>query len=223
MLEKARTAPPAGGHGSRVSDQLGGLIDPKHTRGPNGTQELDADFRRSGDPAPLGITSRTTKLAEQLLRDRERHRDSSRTVSTRPRAVGSDFDPFAVTRWHVIAGGNPGYLVKTPMRRGPVGWFIACGACAREFESKGLSYCPDCMNLPAEARRSERVSGGLPSHPEQGRSRLGPANEFSGVENGQKTQCLIDPQDFPINIVGGRRLPQEKSNPLGRVRVRPWV
>jgi hypothetical protein len=29
------------------------------------------------------------------------------------------FDPFKVTRWRVIAGGDPGYLVATPMRRVP--------------------------------------------------------------------------------------------------------
>src|SRR5262249_38496683 len=36
---------------------------------------------------------------------------------------------------------------------GPVG-FVACGHCGAEFESKGWKYCPTCMELPAEDRRS---------------------------------------------------------------------
>jgi hypothetical protein len=104
-------------------------------------------------------------LAESLLRDR-----AERAV--RPRAVTSnvgrdEFDPFAVTRWRVIADGEgyqrntkgrkgPGYLPTTKMRRGPVGWFIECQHCYREFESKGLAYCQACMELPAEERRANR-------------------------------------------------------------------
>jgi hypothetical protein len=42
---------------------------------------------------------------------------------------------------------------KTPMRRGAVGWFIACRCCGREFESRGLAFCESCMALPAEERR----------------------------------------------------------------------
>jgi hypothetical protein len=30
---------------------------------------------------------------------------------------------------------------STAMRRGPVGWHIACAGCQREFESKGLRHC----------------------------------------------------------------------------------
>src|SRR5262249_279569 len=47
-----------------------------------------------------------------------------------------------------------------PMRRGPVGWFIACRGCALEFESKGWAYCPDCMALPAEERRDQPKPSG---------------------------------------------------------------
>src|SRR5262249_40198640 len=78
--------------------------------------------------------SRSRILAEALLRDRAEViarkpvRKSTVKANSEP-----GFDPFAITRWRVIAGGDPGYLVKTPMRRGPVGWFIPCRACAVEF------------------------------------------------------------------------------------------
>jgi hypothetical protein len=97
--------------------------------------------------------TRATTLAEALLRDRAERTARPRAAS-RPKVEGSDFDPFAVTRWRVIAGSNPGCLVKTPMRRGPVGWFIVCGHCGAEFESGGWKYCPSCMEFPAEERRS---------------------------------------------------------------------
>ena len=43
---------------------------------------------------------------------------------------------------------------RTRMRKGPVGWFIECQCCAREFESKGWAYCPTCMELSADQRRA---------------------------------------------------------------------
>ena len=109
--------------------------------------------------------TRARALAEQLLRDRAERvaRKSSRTTTKVDRG---EFDPFTVTRWHVVAGGNPGYLPKTFMRMGPLGWFIACRACAREFESRGWAYCPDCMDLPAEARRREADVRGLLDSPQ---------------------------------------------------------
>jgi hypothetical protein len=91
------------------------------------------------------------RVADAILRDRQRRRPA-RSVS-RERPEGADFDPFAITRWRVIAGTNPGYLVKTPMRRGPVGWFVNCTHCGDEFESRGGMYCRDCMALPAKERR----------------------------------------------------------------------
>jgi hypothetical protein len=99
--------------------------------------------------------TRTKKLAAAILRDRRRH--SQRPVALVRRPPSDDFDPYAFTRWRVVAGGDPSYLVKPPMRRGAVGWFFACRCCAREFESRGWAYCPSCMDLPAEARRD---SGG---------------------------------------------------------------
>jgi hypothetical protein len=163
--------------------------------------------------------SRTKKLAEAILKDRER-RAAPRIATAKTKVEGSDFDPFAVTRWRVVAGDSPGYLVATPMRRGPVGWFIACRACAVEFESKGWAYCPDCMALPAEARRREATTGKRPDYAAPADSSVGASNRISTLENAHKTQSIIGPADWPINIVG-RRLPREKPNPLSRVRVRP--
>jgi hypothetical protein len=92
------------------------------------------------------------RLTEELLRDRERakQREMERPRSTRER---SDFDPFSVNSWVVPAGSSPGYLPSTPMRKGPVGFYVSCKSCGSEFESKGLAYCPACMELPAEERR----------------------------------------------------------------------
>jgi hypothetical protein len=122
----------------------------------------------------------------------------------------------------VVAGDNPGYLPSTRMRCGPVGRFIACRACTVEFESKGLAYCPDCMALPAEARKREATIAELPDHLAPTNSSVRPSNRIPTLENAQKTQSIIGLTDWPINIVG-RRLPQEGPNPLGQVRVRPWV
>jgi hypothetical protein len=165
--------------------------------------------------------TRARALAEQLLRDRAERgaRKASRTTAKIGRG---EFDPFTFTRWRIVAGGDPGYLPKTSMRMGPAGWFITCHACAREFESRGWAYCPDCMHLSAEARRREADVRGLPDSLQPTNSPVRPSNGFSTPENAHKTQPIIGVQDFPINIVGGQRLPQEKPNPLGRVRVRPW-
>jgi hypothetical protein len=217
------------------------------TTAPSGSGRQANDFARS--------KTRATTLAEQLLRDRAERTARPRAAS-RPKVEGSDFDPFAVTRWRVIAGGNPGYLVKTPIRRGPVGWFIACRGCALEFESKGWAYCPDCMALPAEERRDQPKPSGrncerpgcdqrlsrharadalycssacrkaasrdkmVPGLPDTGPPEM---SQLEGSETRIKRALLIGPKDFPINIVGGQRLPQEKPNPLGHVRVRPWL
>src|SRR5262249_12833853 len=96
---------------------------------------------------------KASALAESLLRDRAARAARPRRAVT-PNVDGDEFDPFAVTRWRVIAGGDPGYLPTTKMRRGPVGWFIECRHCRTEFESKGWAYCPACMELPAEKRRA---------------------------------------------------------------------
>jgi len=98
--------------------------------------------------------TRAQRLAESLLRDRAEHEAKPKPVRAKADIEGSGFDPFAYTRWRVVAGGDPGYLVKTPMRRGPIGWHLFCKACGQEFESKGWAYCPTCMDIPAEERRA---------------------------------------------------------------------
>src|SRR5215831_15403036 len=96
--------------------------------------------------------SRTQSLTESLIRDRA-ERAARKAVRSSTKIERGNFDPFSVTRWRVIAGGDPGHLIKTPMRMGKVGWFIQCRACAVELESKGWAYCLACMALPAEERR----------------------------------------------------------------------
>src|SRR5262245_52547643 len=96
--------------------------------------------------------NRTQALTESLLRDRA-ERDAREAVRSRTKLERGDFDAFEPTRWRVIAGGDPGHRVKTPMRMGKVGWLIQCRACAVELESKGWAYCLACMALPAEERR----------------------------------------------------------------------
>src|SRR5262249_53285659 len=149
----------------------------------------------------------------------------------------------------------PGYMVQTPMHRGPVEWFISCHCCGGEFESKGWAYCPACMELHAEERRDRPKRAGRQCQGPGGSERLSiharadarycsPAcrkaaerakcdilgsglsdtaplemSQIKGSETRIKRASLIGPQDFPINIVGGRRLPQEKPSPLGDVRV----
>ena len=107
--------------------------------------------RASGDGRVMTTAANITRA---ILADRVQRRGRSPKIE-RARTEGPAFDPFAFTRWRVVApvGGDPGYLVKTPMRRGAVGWFIACRCCGREFESRGLAFCESCMALPAEERR----------------------------------------------------------------------
>ena len=96
--------------------------------------------------------SRTQALTDSLLRDRA-ERAAHKAIRSSTKIERGDFDPFSVTRWRVIAGDDPGHLVKTPKRMGKVGWLIQCRACAVELDSKGWAYCPACMGLPAEERR----------------------------------------------------------------------
>jgi hypothetical protein len=191
MLKKVRTAPAAAGHGPRMSDQLGGCISSTHTRIPSRNQQ----------PAK----PRQASLAEQLLRDRERHRvaatpepdaecfgcrksfvyrrprggrnsrfcsDECRIEYDSPGAFG--FDPLKVKRWRVIAGGNPGYLAATPMRRVPAhkcadgeyrgGFRIDCRGCGKPFESLGWPYCSKgCKHASRErmANAADMAEAGL--------------------------------------------------------------
>ena len=105
--------------------------------------------------------SRTQALTKSLLRDRA-ERATRKAVRSITKIERGDFDAFEATRWRVIAGRNPGYLVATPNRRRSVGWFVACDHCGAEFESKGWKYCSACMDLPAEERRSKPAPSDRP-------------------------------------------------------------
>jgi hypothetical protein len=70
-----------------------------------------------------------------------------------PRAF--TFDAFKVTRWRVVAGGDPGYLVAIPMTRMSArkcadgeyrgGFRLNCRGCGKPFEGLGWAYCSnDC-------------------------------------------------------------------------------
>src|SRR5262249_30682184 len=146
-----------------------------------------------------------------------------------------DFDPFKMARWRVVTGSDPGYLVKAPMRRGPVGWFIACGHCGAEFESKGWRYCPKCRELPAEERREPLPSptGAVCQCPGctrripkwRGGRRVSKATRFCSTKCANRARRLSDtaPPGFdapnskkvpvnsgsnlPLNIIGGFRWP----------------
>jgi hypothetical protein len=155
--------------------------------------------------------SKTSKLAEALLRDRDRRKSQPQRSSVSRAAP--DFDPFFITRWCVVAGGDPGYLVSTPMHRGPVGWFIACDHCGAEFESVGWKCCPTCMELPAEKRRANRkpVQRGSSAAPtghragERGSRAAFP--QKSGAEIIEEFPPVFGSADFPTNVIGGHRFP----------------
>lgn len=51
------------------------------------------------------------------------------------------FNPFGVTRGRVVAGGDPGYLVTTPMTAAATGFRVACRGCGKQFESRGWAFC----------------------------------------------------------------------------------
>jgi hypothetical protein len=107
------------------------------------------------------VTLTTSSIAGAILRDRQRHKKIIQKPP-RLRVPGHGFDPFSVTRWGVLVGGDPGYLPKAQMRMSSTGWSIACQCCTREFESRGLAYCPNCMALPTEERRQQPLSGWRP-------------------------------------------------------------
>jgi hypothetical protein len=127
------------------------------------------EFPASADPAPSGITSRATKLAEQLLRDRERRKAAKASGKAKPRT--EVFEPLKkcpAGPWRAVAGGDPGYMPRTPMRMGPVGWFIQCVGCGTEFESIGLAHCGKSECRAAALRRKSTTEGYAPPRPRPG-------------------------------------------------------
>jgi hypothetical protein len=147
---------PAAGDGGARQNVLCKQNDPANSTAPQ------HDASPSPAQASKAKKTRASALAEQLLRDRAERaaRKAVRTTAAAAKTHRVEFDPSAVTRWRVMAGNNPAYLVQTPLRRGPVGWFISCQCCGGEFESKGWTCCPTCMGLPAEERRDQPKKAG---------------------------------------------------------------
>jgi hypothetical protein len=120
---------------------------------------LKAEILRPSIPTPSASTNCFLCRRSYVYRT-PRGDDSGRFCSDRcrnnfdaGRRRAEAFDPFEVTKWRIVAGGNPGYLPSTPIRMGKSGWHIACAGCQREFESKGLRCCsPEC-----ERRSRERA------------------------------------------------------------------
>jgi hypothetical protein len=79
----------------------------------------------------------------------------------------SSFDSFKITCWRKVAGGDPGYLVATPMQRVPGrkhkdrpaicgGWRAPCRGCCKPFESFGWAYCSqDCKHASRQREVNE--------------------------------------------------------------------
>jgi hypothetical protein len=159
MSKTVKATPAAAGHGLRVSDQLGGSIDPKYAQLASQKQEVPASAPRT----------KAQKLAEQLLRDRERRTAAKAPEKAKPRT--KVFEPLKecpAGPWHVTAGGDPGYMPRTPMRMGPVGWFIQCVGCGTEFESIGLAHCGKSECRAAAPRRKSTTEGYAPPPPRAG-------------------------------------------------------
>jgi hypothetical protein len=102
--------------------------------------------------------SRVDRLTERLLddraRDAKREKDRAQERHRDKEIRATDPDPHLVAGWKAITDPRMSHMPRTPMRMGPVGFYIHCRACNAEFESKGWAYCPKCMELPAEERRA---------------------------------------------------------------------
>jgi hypothetical protein len=74
------------------------------------------------------------------------------------------------------------------MRRGPLGWFIACKGCGCEFESKGWAYCSNtCKRESAErvASRALVVEAGIDA-PSKRRCECGCGRDVPKWKNGKR-------------------------------------
>jgi hypothetical protein len=147
-------------------------------------------------------------LANAILEDRRNRKINPRT-RTAYRVANDDFDPFAITRWRVIAGGNPGYLVATPTAEvrgrecddGKVrgGFRLDCQHCGSEFESLGLAYCAKCMEKPAQDRRDRVRATRQPPVPAQ-KSRAFPRE--NGTEIIEEFPLIFGSADWPTFLIG---------------------
>jgi hypothetical protein len=175
------------------------------------------------------MTSRK-RLAAALLKDRERRKDKPAASRSAPRVQQEAFEPFAITRWRVVAGGEPGYLVATPMTEmrgreredGEIrgGFKIACWCCGDEFESLGLAYCTRCLEKPAEQRRANRRPQDRRDRAEARQVPASPARNSGASPRKNDTEIIEEfppifgPAHFPSYLVGpasrrGRLLPPE--------------
>ncbi len=177
--------------------------------------------RASGDGRVMTTAANITRA---ILADRVQRRGRSPKIE-RARTEGPAFDPFAFTRWRVVApvGGDPGYLVKTPMRRGAVGWFIACRCCGREFESRGLAFCESCMALPAEERRKPlhgrpcQVPGCMAKISPRRRSDARYCEHHSAGRNGAKvvfSGVKVGRQPAGEKYDATREIPEQNQGPI---------
>lgn len=98
------------------------------------------------------LLNRTSRMAHQILEDRKRHEGRQR--KRRDPLPGEECDPFYTVWSTVVAGVDAGYVPRVHMRKGAVGFYVACRCCGTEFESKGLAYCMRCIELPADERRT---------------------------------------------------------------------
>ena len=145
--------------------------------------------------------------------------DKRKAKRQRTESPGSDFDPYSVTCWRVIAGGDPGYLPETTMSKSGDGWQVKCRCCFREFESTGLAYCPLCEELPAEERRANRKALKRNGSRTATRHRATDANASMRLLSAGYTEIIEEfpPifgfSDWPTNLVGtgrrGRALPPD--------------
>jgi hypothetical protein len=150
-------------------------------------------------------------LAESLLRDRAERK--ARKPVRASQSERDDFDPFEFTRWRIVRDkGEPpfghGYLPRTSMRRGSVGWFIECRSCGDEFEPRGWAFCPACMEMPADERRARRrayersETVGATGHASARSAEPAPLSQSIGAEIIEEFPPLFGPSDFPAILIG---------------------
>jgi hypothetical protein len=149
---------------------------------------------------------KASSVAAAILRDRRKPRVKPAIRRRQPL-----FDPFEATGWSA--------------HRGPVGWFITCGHCQTEFESKGWAYCPHCMELPAGERRAESAANRKPagesenahSYPPSGHPKFrGDTHEIPQL-NQRAKNASKKARGFPKNLIGGDR--RGKALPPGLAKL----